>query len=278
MNKFLTKIIFWLLVILLVVWLGVHIIRSVSSPVGVNEASPARRLIEFLLGREPKPSPIIPAPEVTVQIPEGWTNDEIASYLAKTGGWAAPDVLKAAQGKEGYLFPDTYRVFASSTPAEVVQKMLDNFDAKVTPDLRAAIVQQGKTLKDIVIMASIIEKEAGIDYSQGDDRDARIISGIFWNRLKIGQALESDATVAYALRNTKTKSSGLDFNVDSPYNTYKYPGLPPGAISNPGLIAIKAAIYPLASDYYYFLTTPDHQIIYARTYAEHLQNRAKYLK
>jgi UPF0755 protein len=278
MVKLFKKIIFLLLAAILIFWFYARVTSTTLPSGGSARLSPAGRLIDRLLGRAPAPEPIIPATEIIIQVPEGWTNDEIAKRLEKTGGWPTADFLKAAEGQEGYLFPDTYRVYASATPAAIVKKMLDNFDAKLTPSLRADINKQGKTIKDIVIMASIIEKEAGIDYGQGADSDARIISGIFWNRLKIGQGLQSDVTVAYALKDNNFKNSNLDLNVDSPYNTYKYRGLPPGPIANPGLIAIQAAITPLATNYYYFLTTPDHKIIYAKTYEEHLQNKYKYLK
>jgi uncharacterized YceG family protein len=246
--------------------------------------------------------------EKTIKIPEGLTNKDIASYLAKTGPWTSADFLRIVgsaqahisastataspdfvrqydfladrpQGAslEGYLFPDTYRVYASSTVADIAAKMLANFDAKLTPQLRADIKSQGKTIYDILIMASIIEKEAAINYQTKDNHDAKIISGIFWRRLRAGQALQSDATLSYILQDNKAQHSGADLTIDSPYNTYKYQGLPPGPIGNPGLLAIEAAIYPIASQYNYFLTTNEGVVVYAQTYAEHLQNKYKYL-
>jgi len=278
MAKFLKKIVFLLLAVILLFWLYSKIINTHSS--GDDFANPSRseRLLDRLFGREPKPDPIIPAAEITVRIPEGWTNDDIATYLAQTGPWLAADVLEADKGKEGYLFPDTYRVYASSTAASVVDKMLKNFDAKLTDELRADITKQGKTVEDIIIMASLIEKEAPINYNKEENEDARIIGGIFWNRLKIGQGLQSDATLSYILKDKEDQHSGADLQIDSLYNTYKYRGLPPGPIANPGLLAIRAAIYPATTKYYYFLTTPDRQVIYAKTYEEHLQNKYKYLK
>ena len=256
----------------------------------------------------------VPRAEKTIKIPEGWTNQDIADYLAKLGPWPSADFLrlvgsaqanyadsakaitpdasstdftkqfsfladKPAQASlEGYLFPDTYRVYASSSAAEIITKLLTNFDQKLTPQMRDDIKSQGKTIYDILIMASIIEKEAPINYATGDNRDAKIISGIFWRRLARGQALQSDATVSYILHDNKTQHSGADLTIDSPYNTYKYAGLPPGPICNPGLLAIEAAIYPASSSYDYFLTAPGTgQVIYARTYEQHLQNKYKYL-
>jgi UPF0755 protein len=180
---------------------------------------------------------------------------------------------------EGYLYPDTYRVFASSTPEEIITKMLSNFDKKLTPQMREDIAASGHTINQIVTMASIIEKEAPISYQTGDNRDARIISGIFWRRLKNDQPLQSCATLAYVLGVDKKQYSGTDTQVNSPYNTYVNRGLPPGPISNPGILAIEAAIYPLASDYNYFLTPSGSQkIVYAATYEEHLRNKEKYLE
>jgi len=180
---------------------------------------------------------------------------------------------------EGYLFPDTYRLFASSSAEEAVEKMLENFDKKLTPKLRAEIKAQGKTIFSIVTMASIIEKEAPIDNSGENNNDARIISGIFWNRLKSGQRLESDATLSYILKDNRPQHSGRELDNDSPYNTYRFKNLPPGPICNPGLVAIEAAIYPISTDYNYFLTALDTgKVFYARTYKEHLNNKYQYLR
>jgi len=243
----------------------------------------------------PSPAPLIYKPEKTIKILEGWTNQEIGQYLEQAGlgtseefsqtARRAPKEFSFLQDKpptadlEGYLFPDTYRVYATSTLNEVLVKLLDNFDQKLSPALRLEIKAQGKTIYEIITMASIIEKEAPFDYQTNDDRAARLISGIFWGRLKIGQALQSDATLSYIFNDKNPQHRGSELEVDSPYNTYKYRGLPPGPICNPSLWAIKAAIYPLASNYNYFLTTLDgSQVIYAKTYDEHRQNKYKYLK
>lgn len=267
-------------------------------------------LIAWLVYRNPEPEPvvIIPREEKTVRILEGWTNKDIAEYLEESGLWPAEEFLSAVgthqagftpdakpdltvwRGKyewlpedidslEGYLFPDTYRIYASSTPDELISRMLDNFDLKLNPEMVAEIERQKKSLTEIISLASIIEKEAPISNIEEGDRDAKLVSGVFWNRLEIGQALQSDATLSYLFSDNKPQHSGAELEVDSPYNSYKYAGLPPGPIGNPGLIAIRAAIYPAETNYYYFLTPPDsREVIYARTYAEHLQNKYKYLK
>jgi len=264
----------------------------------------------LLFPRRPATPKIIPRAEEVIVIPEGWNNREISQYFERLGKWQSEELLEVVgfpqvdyrQNKdmpalpdyseefpflkdkpkyyslEGYLFPDTYRIYASSTVKDAVVKMLDNFGKKLTPKMRADIKAQGKTIYEIVTMASIVEKEATIDNFNGDNRDARLIAGIFWRRLKYGQALQSDATLSYVLGDTNASHSGAELENKSPYNTYKYPGLPPGPICNPGLVALQAAIYPLSSDYNYFLTAPDKKVYYARTYAEHLSNKYKYLK
>lgn len=259
-----------------------------------------------------KPEPvIIPKPEKTIQILEGWTNHDIGQYLESNGLYKSDEFLDIAgfpqidyrnnnkkpalndfstrfsfledkpkyYGLEGYLFPDTYRIYASSTVTEVIEKMLANFDKKLTAEMRADIKSQGRTIYEIITLASIIEKEAPIDYQTSNDRDARIIAGIFLNRLHIGQGLQSDATLSYIYGDNKPAHTGEELENDSPYNTYKFRGLPPGPICNPGILAIKAAIYPIETKYNYFLTPKGKdEVVYARTYEEHLQNKYKYLK
>jgi UPF0755 protein len=127
-------------------------------------------------------------------------------------------------------------------------------------------------------MDSLIEKEAPINYTDPENRDARIVSDIFWGRLKTNQALQSDATLSYLLSDNNSSHSGSDLEIDSPYNSYKYKGLPPTPICNPGLKALEAAIYPIKTNYNYFLTGSDGKIYYAATFAEHKENKAKYLK
>jgi len=256
-----------------------------------------------------EPAPLL-KPEDTIRILEGWTSRDIGQYFEENGRWQSEEFLEVAgfpqvnyrdnkklppipdfslnysfladkpeyYGLEGYLFPDTYRVYASSTVTEVIEKMLANFDQKLTPKMRDDIKAQDKTIYDIVTIASIVEKEAPLNYQSGDNRDARIIAGIFLNRLRIGQALQSDATLSYIYNDNKSAHSGAELDADSLYNTYKYKGLPPGPICNPGILAIEAAIYPIKTDYNYFLTTDTGDVVYARTYDEHLKNKYKYLK
>lgn len=256
-----------------------------------------------------KPAPLPPRPEENAVLLEGWTLENIDEYFKASNKWSGDEFFVAAGYKnvynsaskqefsrdwtqqfsfladkpenlslEGYLFPDTYRIYSSSTPEEIISKMLANLDKKLTPQMRADIKKSGKSIHEILTMASIIEKEAPI-YAQKDAKEAKIISGIFWNRINIGMGLQSDATLSYIFNDKKPAHSGEELKVDSPYNTYKYRGLPPGPIANPGIIAIEAAIYPADTNYFYFLTTFDGSAIYyAKTYDEHLKNKYKYLK
>lgn len=173
---------------------------------------------------------------------------------------------------DGYLFPDTYYFFNDASAEEVVDRMLKNFDAKLKHEWRDEINRQGKTIFEIVTMASIIEKEMyGLEAR-------KMVSDIFWKRLEIGMALQSDASVNYVTGKGTTRPSIEDTKVDSPYNTYKHPGLPLGPISNPGAEAIEAAIYPTSNEYYFFLTTPEGEIIYSKNHDEHVANKQKYLR
>lgn len=237
------------------------------------------------------------ANEKDVTIIEGWKNSQIAEYLAgnlfsydgETGSkdkyikdfnqavkqqynYEFLSDLPKGVDLEGYLFPDTYRFYADVEPAVVVGKMLSNFDKKLTPDLRDKIKQQNKTVYQIVTLASVVESEVKTN------QDRRMVADIFWRRLKAGMPLQSDVTVLYAMGKKDIELSLKDLQIDSPYNTYKYPGLPLGPICNPGIETIEAVINPTPNDYWYFLATPDGQTIFSKTFAEHNIAKAKYLK
>jgi UPF0755 protein len=222
--------------------------------------------------------------EIKVTIPEGFTLKQIDARLAQAG-LIEPDELinfdpnqvtsykLQVTGLEGYLFPDTYRFFKQATIEEIIQKMLDNFDRKVTQDLRDEIARQDKTLEEIIIMASLLEKEVPTY------EDRRIVAGIFWQRLEDNYPLESCATIAYILEVDKWRYSYQDTRIKSPYNTYLNIGLPPTPINNPGLAAIQAAIEPQKTDAYFFLSDPvTGQTIFSQTLEEHNSNKAKYLQ
>lgn len=298
--------------IIILIFFSRHIFTTIRNNRETGLSSPLISLLNFFDQKPAAPKNSL-RPEYTIQIIEGWTNHDINQYFNRLGKWPETDFYstvgkmsddecydKTKKSKmtpdwsarftflkdkpdcaslEGYLFPDTYRLFASSSAEEAVEKMLQNFDNKLTPELRAEIKAQGKTIFSVLTMASIIEKEAPINYNEKDNDEARIISGIFWHRLKIGQRLESDATLSYLLKDNQPQHSGQELEVDSPYNTYRYKNLPPGPICNPGLVAIKAAIYPISTNYNYFLTTlTTGKVFYARTYEEHLNNKYQYLR
>lgn len=229
--------------------------------------------------------------EVSVTIPEGFTVKDIDERLAEKGVIKENDFISFNEnnnldlskyeflkdvpdnaGLEGYYFPDTYIYYNNSSIEDIAKKMLDNFDLRLTSDLREEIKKQNKTIFEIIILASIIEKESG------NKEDMGKIASVFQNRLDIGKALESDATINYITNARRAQPTYEDLKVDSLFNTYKYAGLPPGPISNPGIEAIKAAIYPEKTDYLFFLTRKDNgKAIFSRTYEEHLINKRKFL-
>lgn len=210
--------------------------------------------------------------EIEVTIPEGFNLAKIDARLAAAGLIKEGEILAQSLKLEGYLFPDTYRFNQDDGLDKIIKKMTDNFNRKVDKDLRAEITRQGKTLEEIVIMASIIEKEV----STAADR--RIVAGIFWQRLKDNYPLQSCATIAYALGIDKWRYSNNDTEIDSPFNTYQNVGLPPAPICNPGLDALRAAVYPQKTDYYFFLSSSDGETIFSKTLEEHNANKAKYLE
>lgn len=175
-------------------------------------------------------------------------------------------------GLEGFLFPDTYEIHQDANTEEIIRKMLDNFDEKLTPALREEIARQDKTIFQIVTMASILEREAQTKEDRG------IVSGIFWKRIKLGMPLESCATIAYVKGVDQWRYSFEDTRIESPYNTYLNYGLPRGPISNPSMDSILAAIYPQSSEYLFYLSTPEGESIFSRTLEEHNIAKAKYLK
>lgn len=174
---------------------------------------------------------------------------------------------------EGYLYPDTYFVDpVNFTSEQLIRKMLDNFKSKLTPAMLDEIDARETNIFDVIVMASIIEKEVRTS------KDLPIVSGILWKRLNTpGWTLGADATLLYEKDDNSITAS--DLSADSPYNTRKKGGLPPSAISNPSIESIKAAIYPEESSYWFYLTTLDTgEVIYAKTNEEHNQNKYKHLK
>ncbi len=227
--------------------------------------------------------------EVKITFPEGWTREQMAKYLERQKLGSADNFLKATEKidafdfsfikelpqdatAEGFLFPDTYLVYKDAKPRDIIEKMLYNFDKKLTQELREEIKKQDKSLYEIVIMASIIEREAN------KDPDRKIVSDILWERLIRGVPLQADATIRYITGDWTSPITKLDLDIDSPYNTRKFQGLPPAPISNPGMDSILAAIYPEKTEYFYYLTTPEGETLFFKTLSEHEEAKAKYLK
>lgn len=223
---------------------------------------------------------------VRITIPEGWTNKKIAERLSANGldGQGFKEIaddprelapsygfLDGAATLEGYLFPDTYFFKKDISAYAIAEKMLDNFDKRFSLEMRADAGKQNKSIREIVTMASIIEREV----STFEDRE--LVGGLFWNRIAVGQPLQSDATLTYILDDEIGQHTLEQTMIDSPYNTYRNKGLPPGPIANPGLAAIKAALYPKDSEYNYFLSDPKTgQTIFSKTFPEHVDNKDKY--
>ena len=174
-------------------------------------------------------------------------------------------------GLDGYLFPDTYRIYRDSDPDEIIGKMLENFSQKLTQELREEIKKQKKSVFDVITMASLIEKEVR------SDEDRALVSGILWKRINLGMPLQVDASINYITGGNDPTVSQEALERESPYNTYKNKGLPFGPIANPGISAIKAAVYPKKSPYLYYLSTPDGKTIFSKTFEEHTAAKRKYL-
>ena len=219
---------------------------------------------------------------VWVVIPEGLRKEEIADLLAKALGWSKKvethwitvDTTQNPDYKEGVYFPNTYLIPVDEAPADVATRITDKFNEEFAPALSGFQQQNIKWTKGLTL-ASIVQREAA------NDADMPLIAGILWNRLNQGMALDVDATLQYVRGNTGAgwwaPITVADKQIDSPYNTYKYKGLPPGPISNPGLAAINAVLNPTQTDCLYYLHDSNHVDHCAATYAEHEANIQKYL-
>ena len=179
----------------------------------------------------------------------------------------------AARDLEGYLFPDTYPLSRHTTAPRLVRLMVDRFDHVFTADMKQAAEASGLTVRQAVTLASIVEKET----ARPDERP--VIAAVYRNRLRIGMALGCDPTVIYALQLAGKYTGNLrreDLSFDSPYNTYRYAGLPPGPIASPGKASLEAAVHPADADYLYFVSRNDGSHEFARTLEEHNRNVQKY--
>lgn len=248
--------------------------RSDRLQAGVYELSPAMSVAEIarkMMGGA------VASDEVRVTIPEGYTSEEIGALLQKAG--LAVDIgaqMQALGIHEGMLFPDTYFFKKEAAGRAVVARMHDNFIRRTAP-LQPLISQSGRAFSDILIMASLIEEE--IPHSN----DRPIIAGLLWKRLGAGMPLQVDATVIYAKgvrggHGRERMLTAADLGIDSRYNTYRNPGLPPYPIANPGLDAITAALAPQESEYWYYLSKPDGTTVFSRSLEEHNRAKSLYLR
>ncbi len=211
-------------------------------------------------------------PLIRLTIPEGFTVRDIAKKVSQ----ALPHISEinfstTFKDQEGYLFPDTYFFFPDATSELIIKTMQENFKFK-TASRMTEISASGYSLKEIITLASLVEKEARTDV------DKKVIAGILLKRLKIGMPLQVDAVFGYIFGRDIYSPSYKDLKVISPYNTYLNAGLPPGPIANPGLESIRAVLQPTTTPYLYYLTgKKDGAMHYAKTYSEHLSNKNKYL-
>ncbi len=202
---------------------------------------------------------------------EGATVRDMARQLTA----AFPDFntnafLAQAVPLEGYLYPDTYFFYPDTTSDEVVAKMYDNFKTHEA-DLASVVTAFNKPLQDDLIMASLLEKEAR------SVSEKQMVAGILWNRISLGMPLQVDAVFGYINDRDTYSPRFSELKTDSSYNTYTHKGLPPGPIGNPSANSIYAAVTPIKTDALYYLTGQDGLMHYAKTFAEHKINRAKYL-
>jgi UPF0755 protein len=226
--------------------------------------------------------------DIWVTIPEGWRSEQIAERLIKEGlginfkNWN----LKIENSRlEGYLFPDTYLFPKDASQERIIEIMKGNFDKKVTSQLKKEAAKKELTFHQVITLASIVEREAKFS------KDRPIIAGILIKRWQNSWLLQADAAVQYAVASINYQLSTIsdnidwwpknltkkDLEIDSPYNTYKYQGLPPGPICNPGLASIEATVDYEDSPYWFYLSDSQGRMHYAKTIEEHNTNVAKYL-
>ncbi len=188
---------------------------------------------------------------------------------------ASIDLVPVGASAEGFLYPDSYTLPRMTTAAQLVSTLLQGFNSHLPADILAAYSRRGLSLYQAVTMASIVQREAVVD------TEMPLIASVFYNRLAAGMNLQTDPTVQYALGYNNAQGTWWtnplsldDLKFNSPYNTYLYPGLPPGPISNPGLAALGAVAYPAQSNYYYFQAKCDGSGLhnFAETFAQHQQN------
>ena len=215
--------------------------------------------------------------------PEGATVSELARLLETERLALADDVLKAAFSEklrhalgiegpslEGYLFPDTYQFVRGMSVDEMLTRMVQRMRGKLSPEVQARARERGLTVHQLLTLASIIEREAV------DPSEQKLISAVFWNRLRLDMPLQADPTVQYAVAKERRALTRADLASDNPYNTYVHRGLPPGPIASPGVRAIEAALDPAPVKFLYFVARDDRRHFFSTTVAEHNAAVARY--
>ncbi len=218
-----------------------------------------------------------------ITVPEGFTLEEVAELFAENGKVAKDEFIKTAQTialpysylpgadnggdyrLQGYLFPATYTLPLGAGSKEIIKVMVERFDTELTEEIQRQAEKLGMSIHELIIIASIIEKEAKLD------EERVLVSAVIHNRLKQGMYLQSCATVQYALPQWKAQLLYDDLRFNSPYNTYLHPGLPPGPIANPGEASLRAAFYPADVDFLFFVALPDGSHQFSKSYQEHLR-------
>jgi UPF0755 protein len=215
----------------------------------------------------------------TVTIPEGLIIEETAELMESQGFAKKEDFIetsadtslissldKEAATLEGYLFPETYSFPKDTTAEEIISTMVTQFMQVFNDEWRYRADEIGMSIRDIVTLASLVEKETSLP------EEKKFVSAVFHNRLKIGMKLDCDPTIIYALKREgkfKDRLRTKDLRLDSPYNTYLHPGLPPGPIANPGRDSLEAALYPADEKYLYFVSRNDGSHHFSHTFREH---------
>ncbi len=220
---------------------------------------------------------------LNIVIPEGLTSYEIASIFSKKLEIDSTSFINLINNHhfissldlnvfslEGYLFPNTYSFYWGITAEEAIKILVKEFHQNFTDSLKNEVEEKGWSVHQILTLASIIEGEAMV----GSERS--LISAVYHNRLKQSMLLQADPTIQYIIPDGPRRLLRRDLEIDSPYNTYRYRGLPPGPVNNPGLGSILAAIHPAPVDYIYFVAKGDGTHIFSRTWNEHLRAKANF--
>jgi UPF0755 protein len=210
---------------------------------------------------------------VRITFPEGLNVFEMAKLFESKGFGSAESFVEAGRRFEGFLLPETYALPRHTDAPKLVHLMNQAFERALTPEIRAAAAARDLNIQQLATLASIVEKETG------NPAERPLVASVYENRLRIGMPLQCDPTVIYALELAGRYDGNIrrdDLSLDSPYNTYRYAGLPPGPIASPGVASVDAVVHPAESDYLYFVSKNDGSHVFSKTLAEHNQNVQRY--